>query len=136
MQSAQLQRQSKSFQGSRTTSRVETVPDSLGFARLGRCTPDTGYSGRCWEAHRTQQDSLQLAPARQWRAVFSPESGQLLLHLPSSRKVTSLVKDAPTHTILRHQLPHAGSLIWMPDTLASTTHSLRHSGSTSVESWF
>lgn len=39
VQSAQLQRQSKSFQGSRTTSRVETVPASLGFARLGVLHP-------------------------------------------------------------------------------------------------
>lgn len=74
------------------------MPDSLGFARLGRRTPDIGNQwallGGTWDT----QDSLQLAPARQWRTVFSPESGQLLLHLPSSRKATSLVKDAPTHT--------------------------------------
>ena len=30
--------------------------------------------------------------------MLSPEAGRLLPSLPSSRKATSLVKDAPTHT--------------------------------------
>lgn len=70
-QSAQRLRQSKSFQGSRTTARVETGTWLTRPHPAGRAAPPHGTPMGADRRHAApDQDSLQVAPGSRWTALL------------------------------------------------------------------
>ena len=140
MQSAQLQRQSKSSQGSRTTARAETVTWLIWPHLAGSAAPPCGKPVGADGLHTPpNQDSLQLGPASQWTRM--PRQCSVLsqgisssISLPYGR-TTALTSIHQGHQPVPPISP-PGALTWMPGTLASKTHCLRHSGATFLESRF